>query len=314
VNLTVGERYEEMGYSAVDCLGTDITIFVEVQGSVNTSRAGVYVLTYRVTDGGGNSARATRTIFVEDVPVVQLTPPTIELIGSNPILLHLHSGTPYIEQGARAIDSDGRNISNQVEITGHIDRDTDGVYTLTYSVVGRNGLEATTTRNVHIVAPDTEVLVSDLYRFGRKDKQGTTTRHSGIVAPASGWMDVNVRLDKNMTVSIQLVNTATGAVAVRDTFAASGRKQFMVGDGRYDLLVNIDRANGNAEYIVELLTPEVLTVEFNENEIPLGDFVFTEEQRSHLSIAIIAVVLIGLGGLSYILVMNARRKRKAAKR
>ena len=69
----------------------------------------------------------------------QIISPTITVVGSNPIILHLDSSTPYNEQGAKAVDSDGKDISGSVQIIGEPDRGKEDAYTITYKVVGKNG-------------------------------------------------------------------------------------------------------------------------------------------------------------------------------
>jgi hypothetical protein len=65
LSLNVGNTFVEPGYTATDTEDGNITSRVTVSGSVNTSVAGTYILTYNVTDLGGLSASAvTRTVIV----------------------------------------------------------------------------------------------------------------------------------------------------------------------------------------------------------------------------------------------------------
>ena len=268
LKLFTGDKYEEAGYFAVDCFEKNISSYINVSGSVNTAKPGIYPINYSVDDGYGNSARATRTVFVEDKPTAQTTPPTITVIGSNPIILHLGSKTLYTEQGAKAVDSDGRDISGSVEIIGRPDRNAEGVYTVTYSVVGKNGVAAAATRSVHIIAPNSGVKIRDRYSFNGQAKQGTTVPHSGIAFGASGWMDLKVTgIDKNMAIYVQLVNTANRTAAVTESFSAAGGKQYKVDEGKYELRVTVDKANGNSKYAIDLIAPETVTMEFDKKEV-----------------------------------------------
>ena len=269
ITIFVGDTYQEMGYTAVDCFGVDITRDVQVTGTINTSKAGIYVLSYTVTDNGGNTAKATRTITVENKPVEQPKIPTISVIGSNPIILHIDSGTPYIEQGAKAIDADGSDISRYVDIIGEPDRYTAGSHTVTYSVIGKDGGVATTTRDIIVIAPASEVAVRTPYNFNEQAKQGARIMYTGIVAGNTGWLDLSIpSIDKNMIILVQLVNSANKAMAFTEAFSAAGSKQYKVNQGKYDLIVNVDRSSGNSKFAVNLLTPEVITREFDEIEVP----------------------------------------------
>ena len=62
--IKVGTAYSEPGYSASDNIDGDITSRVQVSGSVNTSKMGSNIITYKVSDNYGNTTTATRTIFV----------------------------------------------------------------------------------------------------------------------------------------------------------------------------------------------------------------------------------------------------------
>lgn len=65
VSINVGDTYNEPGYSATDNVDGNITGNVSVGGSVDTNTAGVYQLTYDVSDAAGNAAtQQTRQVTV----------------------------------------------------------------------------------------------------------------------------------------------------------------------------------------------------------------------------------------------------------
>ena len=66
INLTVGDIYTELGATATDDIDGDLTSSIVTSGTVNTSTAGTYTVTYTVTDATGNSASATRTVIVSE--------------------------------------------------------------------------------------------------------------------------------------------------------------------------------------------------------------------------------------------------------
>jgi hypothetical protein len=73
VTLTVGDAYIEMNATADDGLNGDISADIVIDSSaVNTGVAGIYTVTYNVTDASGNAAtEVTRTVTVNAV----VTPP-----------------------------------------------------------------------------------------------------------------------------------------------------------------------------------------------------------------------------------------------
>ncbi|MCL1873726.1 MAG: DUF5011 domain-containing protein, partial [Clostridiales bacterium] len=270
-NITIeeGNTYIEPGYTATDCLGVDITVQVIVSGSVNTSVPGNYTITYKVTDAGDNTTSVTRTVTVTEIIPV-LSPPALNLIGANPIILHL-GGSAYIEQGALAYDDADGNISGLVQITGGPDTNHSGTYTVTYRVVNSAGLEAVATRQVRVLAPIVTTLPRTSYNFTGQGKVPTTVTHNGIVAEAAGFMDLNItNLSGKMSITVKLVNIDTGAIAFSNTYSTEGVRQFFVDPGRYNLVVTIDSGNGNCNYKLTLLMPEVVIWTFELPETPQG--------------------------------------------
>jgi hypothetical protein len=65
VNINVGDVYTDAGATASDDVDGNITASIVVGGTVNTSAAGSYVLTYNVSDSAGNAAlEVSRTVNV----------------------------------------------------------------------------------------------------------------------------------------------------------------------------------------------------------------------------------------------------------
>ena len=98
VYVTVGSSFKDPGYSASDDVDGDLTSSVKVSGSVNTSVAGTYTLTYAVSDGGGNRTEAQRTVKVytyepnpknrvyltfDDGPSANVTPQVLDILKAN---------------------------------------------------------------------------------------------------------------------------------------------------------------------------------------------------------------------------------------
>ena len=64
VVIKVGDTYNESGFSATDEVDGNVTAKVAVTGSVDTTKTGVNYVNYTVTDSSGNTAKATRTVYV----------------------------------------------------------------------------------------------------------------------------------------------------------------------------------------------------------------------------------------------------------
>jgi hypothetical protein len=75
VRINVGEEFKDAGARASDNLDGDITRSIEANGVVDSSKPGVYTITYSAKDQAGNVAdEAVRT-----VEVVDPTPPVISI-------------------------------------------------------------------------------------------------------------------------------------------------------------------------------------------------------------------------------------------
>lgn len=77
------------------------------------------------------------------------TPPTITLIGDNP--LTIVRGNSFTDPGATAFDAEDGDLTSQIVSSGNVDINTLGSYTRHYSVTDSGGLSASTTRTVNVV-------------------------------------------------------------------------------------------------------------------------------------------------------------------
>ena len=83
-NLNVGDTYTEAGATAKDEKDGDISSKISISGSVNTSKAGKYTITYSVKNSSGKTATKTRTITVKaKEPVKEPEKPTENTTGDD---------------------------------------------------------------------------------------------------------------------------------------------------------------------------------------------------------------------------------------
>ena len=78
-----GNKYKELGYSAKDALGNDITVRVNIMNDININKAGSYIVKYTVTDNYGNTTTKIRSVIVKEksieVQYLTLTPDKITI-------------------------------------------------------------------------------------------------------------------------------------------------------------------------------------------------------------------------------------------
>ncbi|MGH1486824.1 MAG: immunoglobulin-like domain-containing protein, partial [Cellvibrionaceae bacterium] len=110
------------------------------QTSAATSETDTYST---LTVGDFSATYRLRTQFVDTLA------PVITLNGANP--LTLNQGDTYNEAGATAIDGVDGTVT--VNISGAIDTNTVGVYSITYTATDSAGNTSTTTRTVNVVLP-----------------------------------------------------------------------------------------------------------------------------------------------------------------
>ena len=89
---------------------------------------------------------ATTTNFT--VTVVDTNAPVILLLGANPLADFVNG---YVDPGATATDSIWGNLTSSIVVSGNLNTNVAGTYTVTYSVTDPVGNSATTNRTVVIV-------------------------------------------------------------------------------------------------------------------------------------------------------------------
>lgn len=106
--LTQGDTWTEPGFSASDDFDGDLTSQVTVAGTVDTTKAGTYVLTYSVTDAAGNTGTANRSVTVlpaVQYPLTEPAPAARTFEGKR--VLRFEAGEPiFILQSGEVLDFD----------------------------------------------------------------------------------------------------------------------------------------------------------------------------------------------------------------
>src|SRR5206468_668677 len=142
--------FADPGATASDACAGNLSSAIEVTGSVDANTVGNYTLSYSVSDGHGNTATASRTVHVVDT-----TAPVLSLVDGD-MTVECHGA--FADPGATASDACAGNLSSAIEVTGSVDANTVGNYTLSYSVSDGHGNTATASRMVHVVDSTAPVL------------------------------------------------------------------------------------------------------------------------------------------------------------
>jgi len=120
--------YTDAGATASDTCDTALPAVTIDTAAVNTDVPGTYTVSFSVTDAAGNSAPlVSRTVQVTDN-----LPPTITLVGDNPLTIQCLS--TYTDPGATASDTCDAALPAVTIDTSALDPNATGTYTVTYSV------------------------------------------------------------------------------------------------------------------------------------------------------------------------------------
>lgn len=149
IALELGTDYVEPGFTAADDCDGDLTQQVKVDGTVDGHKTGEYVLTYRVVDTYENVCEVSRKIKVAD-----RTAPVLTLQGKKNIYVKV--GETYSEPGFSAADQIDGDVTASVSITGGVDTNTVGSYTITYTAKDSAGNTSTADRFVYVYQKQAE--------------------------------------------------------------------------------------------------------------------------------------------------------------
>ncbi len=157
VKIPKGDPNDMVAYYLRQVTATDEeggkVIALEHRSNVNIFEVNTvpYTIEYYFSDTSGNTATATRYVFVYEPSKEDQTPPVITLLMDT---VYVQLGQPYIDEGATAFDDFDGNITNKIKTSGTVDVTKPGTYPITYSVSDLAGHVATKTRYV-VVFEDT---------------------------------------------------------------------------------------------------------------------------------------------------------------
>lgn len=142
IYLEVNTPYIEPGFVITDDIDTDLQPIIT--GAVNTSNVGINYIYYNVVDSSGNSAAQV----IRTVKVIEATAPVISLNGESTMTIIV--GSTFIDP--KAVVTDNYDTDLQAVVTGSVNANKVGVYTLTYNATDTFGNKAVpVTRTVKVI-------------------------------------------------------------------------------------------------------------------------------------------------------------------
>lgn len=175
--LYIDEDYEELGYYAESDIEGDISSYVEVEGGVDTSVPGTYEISYTLMYKT-ITPELVRTIVVKDGERKEESDSSnissstgeikdnsdensemaIYLTGYSTV--YLFKGAEYKEVGATAINKKGQDVSDRINVTGKVDSNKVGSYTITYSITDSKKRTVSVYREVKVLDMNTSIKPS----------------------------------------------------------------------------------------------------------------------------------------------------------
>lgn len=186
VSIDKGSAYVEPGYKAV-MNGEDVTADVNVSSNVDTSRSGVYSITYSIANSDGIAATASRKVVVAD--------PAYPLEG-----LYLVSPDSYRDNGG-TIGRYGGNYEVVILSDGAGGYNVDDLLGGWYCQRAGYGTDYSMSGNVTLNA-DATITMNRSYIIGWKD--GLDSLEDGTFDAASGtlsWKAVYVGMEFYITMN-----------------------------------------------------------------------------------------------------------------
>ncbi|MBG9687587.1 M4 family metallopeptidase [Bacillus mycoides] len=198
--MNVGDSFDPMaGVSATDKEDGDLTSKVTVDGKVDTSKAGTYVLTYTITDSKGHEVTAKETVTVRAREEVK-DEKTVLKVPAETTITEGNQFDPMA--GVSATDKEGGDLTSKVTHEGTVDISKAGTYEVIYSVKDFAGNEVTTIQKVVVKdkdngnGSDNGNNGSDNNNGNNPDKGSTGTNNSNASDTGNSKISNNSTSDK----------------------------------------------------------------------------------------------------------------------
>ena len=138
LNIYEGTTYTEPGYTATDLKGNNVNEKVSVNGKVDTSTVGTYVVSYRY--GLKTVKRTINVIAKSSISTV------LYLEGDKTMRLNINE--EYVEPGYSAIDIKDGDLTESIKVTSNLNNTKKGTYRIVYSVVNSEGITTSDERTI----------------------------------------------------------------------------------------------------------------------------------------------------------------------
>ena len=130
VELYYGDKYNDPGFIAKDDLGNDLSSYVKITNNIDYSQIGSYTIKYVISFNGYNET-LERDIVIKAKETANLDI-NFYLKGDESISINV--GDKFNDPLYSAIGTDGKDYSSYVKVSGSVNNNVSGTYTLTYKL------------------------------------------------------------------------------------------------------------------------------------------------------------------------------------
>ena len=235
IKLEVGAEYKELGATAYDEM-EKVDIPVKVEGAVDTSKVGEYILVYTAMDSSRNISKITRKVDVADTKA-----PVIELNGKSEVTIE--AGQKYEELGAIGRDEEDGEI--KATVAGEVNTNKPGEYILTYTVSDSSGNSATATRKVKVIdttAPEiilngkSEITVEAGDKYEEIGAEAKDIVDGKVEVKISGEVDTKKVGEYTITYSAA-DSSGNKAIAIRKVKVADTTRPIIIFNGEKEITI-----------------------------------------------------------------------------
>ncbi|HHK5535774.1 TPA: M4 family metallopeptidase [Bacillus mobilis] len=191
--IHVGDSFNPMAkVLAIDKEDGDLTSKVKVNGEVNTSKAGTYVLTYIVKDSKGYEATAKQAVTVKVREEVKNEIPILKV----PATITITEGDKFDPMvGVLATDKEDGDLTSKVKVNGEVNTSKAGTFEIIYSVEDSVGNEVHTIQKVLVKGKDISTANgltnnSNIPNKSNYDKKESTLPNTGASTTNSATMGI----------------------------------------------------------------------------------------------------------------------------
>ena len=220
VTITKGDKWsiDLHGVTATD--KEDGNLEVKVEGTVDTNTVGTYKVTVTAVDSQGAKVARQLTVVVNDkknsVPVIMAQDITINKGQKYDVALH----------NATATDAEDGNLTSKITYTTTVDTTRVGKYQTTFKVQDSQGVEASITVNVEVLAVNPILTCKDQIEINQGDNYSNSL--IGATAKDANGIDISSSIKFNGDVNPSVAGTYYVNVTATDADGLTTTKKVTV--------------------------------------------------------------------------------------